>query len=281
MKKFTIPDIYKKIEENEKVSFLTAYDFPTSYFAKQAEIEMLLIGDSGGMCLLGKKNTLEVTMEEMLIMTEAVVKGNDISLIVADMPFLSYQVNNDEAVKNAGSFMQRNADAVKLEGGERVAGRVKAIVDAGIPVMGHLGLTPQNMSQLGGYKVQGKTIDSVKSLVSDVESLIDSGVFSILLEAIPNEISEMLLNKFNIPFFGIGAGRNVNGQLVISNDILGNFVGDINPKFVKKYANIQEVAVEAFKDYKKEIKNLEFPTEEHFYEINPKDLKEIKKYFSI
>ena len=181
----------------------------------------------------GKKNTLEVTMEEMLIMTEAVVKGNDISLIVADMPFLSYQVNNDEAIKNAGSFMQRNADAVKLEGGERVAERVRAIVDAGIPVMGHLGLTPQNMSQLGGYRVQGKTIDSVKSLVSDVESLIDSGVFSILLEAIPNEISEMLLNKFNIPFFGIGAGRNVNGQLVISNDILGNFVGDINPKFVK------------------------------------------------
>lgn len=279
MKKFTIQDIHKKISSNEKISFITAYDFPTSYFAKMAEIEMLLIGDSGGMCLLGKKNTLEVSMEEMLIMTEAVSNANDTAFLVADMPFMSYQVQKSKAINNAGLFMKKNVDAVKLEGGERVADKVKAIVDAGIPVMGHLGLTPQNLSQLSGYKVQGKTLISVKNLINDIQSLIDAGVFSILLEAIPNEVSKIIIEKFELPFFGIGAGNHVNGQLVISNDMLGNFVGDINPKFVKKYANLQETIIQAFKQYNEEVKNLTFPSEEHFYSIEKSNLDEIKEYF--
>mgnify|MGYP001202114083 CR=1 FL=1 len=193
MKKFTITDIYNKIEENEKISFLTAYDYPTSHFAKQAGIEMILVGDSGGMCLLGKKTTIEVNMDEMLMMTEAVAKANDTSFIVADMPFMSYQTNNYDAISNAGKFMRYNVDAVKLEGGSRVSDKVKAIVDAGIPVMGHLGLTPQAISQLGGYKVQGKTISSVQKLIQDIDSLVSAGVFSILLEAIPNEIVQQII----------------------------------------------------------------------------------------
>lgn len=280
MKKFTIPSIYKKIKENEKISFITAYDYPTSFFAKQAEIEMILVGDSGGMCLLGKKTTLEVNMDEMLIMTEAVAKANDVSFIVADMPFMSYQINNNDAVMNAGKFMRYNVDAVKLEGGGRVADRVKAIVDAGIPVMGHLGLTPQSVSQIGGYKVQGKSLESVKNLMKDIESLVNAGVFSILLEAIPNEVTEIITKNFDIAFFGIGAGVHVDGQLVISSDMLGNFVGDIDPKFVKKYLNLSEDIIFAFQNYKKDIKSLSFPSKEHFYEIDKKALDEILEFFN-
>ena len=279
MKKFTIPDIYKKIEENEKISFLTAYDYPTSHFAKQAGIEMILVGDSGGMCLLGKKTTLEVNMDEMLMMTEAVAKANDTSFIVADMPFMSYQTNNYDAISNAGKFMRYNIDAVKLEGGGRVSDKVKAIVDAGIPVMGHLGLTPQSISQMGGYRVQGKTISSVQKLMQDIDSLINAGVFAILLEAIPNEITEIITKNFDIAFFGIGAGVHVDGQLVISSDMLGNFVGDIDPKFVKKYLNIQELIIKAFENYKDDIKNLSFPSEQHFYKVDKKTLDEILNYF--
>jgi len=240
---------------------------------------MILVGDSGGMCLLGKKTTLEVNMNEMLIMTEAVAKANDTSFIVADMPFMSYQTNNDDAVSNAGKFMRFNVDAVKLEGGGRVSERVKAIVDAGIPVMGHLGLTPQSISQMGGYKVQGKSISSVQKLMQDIDSLINAGVFSILLEAIPNEITELITRNFEIAFFGIGAGVHVDGQLVISSDMLGNFVGDINPKFVKKYLNIQEIVVKAFENYKDDVKNLSFPSENHFYKIDKETLDEILNHF--
>lgn len=279
MKKFTIPDMYKKIEENEKISFLTAYDYPTSHFAKKAGIEMILVGDSGGMCLLGKKTTLEVNMDEMLMMTEAVAKANDSSFIVADMPFMSYQTNNYDAISNAGKFMRYNIDAVKLEGGGRVSGKVKAIVDAGIPVMGHLGLTPQSISQMGGYKVQGKTISSVQKLMQDIDSLINAGVFAILLEAIPNEITEIITKNFDIAFFGIGAGVHVDGQLVISSDMLGNFVGDIDPKFVKKYLNIQELVIKAFENYREDVKNLSFPSEQHFYKVDKKTLDEILNYF--
>ena len=280
MKKFTIPSIYKKIEDNEKISFITAYDFPTSHFAKEAGIEMILVGDSGGMCILGKKTTLEVNMEEMLIMTEAVSKANNASFIVADMPFMSYQINDHDAVMNAGKFMRHNVDAVKLEGGGRVTDRVRAIVDAGIPVMGHLGLTPQSVSQMGGYRVQGKSVESVKNLMQDIEALINAGVFSILLEAIPNQVTEMITKNFDIAFFGIGAGIHVDGQLVISSDMLGNFVGDIDPKFVKKYLNLKESIIGAFQEYKKDIKNLSFPSNEHFYDIDKESLEEILKFFN-
>ena len=279
MKKFSILDIHKKIQDNEKISFVTAYDFPTSFYAKQAEIEMILVGDSGGMCLLGKNTTLEVTMDEMLIMTEAVAKANLSSFIVADMPFLSYQVSNDEAIENAGRFMRFNIDAVKLEGGARMSDRVKSIVDAGIPVMGHLGLTPQSISQIGGYKVQGKSIESIEILMKDIESLINAGVFSILLEAIPNEITEIITKNYDIPFFGIGAGIHTDGQLVISNDMLGNFVGDIDPKFVKKYAKLSETIIESFTQYKADIKSLSFPSEEHYYKIDKDTLDEILENF--
>ncbi len=279
MKKFSIPDIHSKINANEKISFVTAYDFPTSFYAKEAEIEMILVGDSGGMCLLGKKSTMEVTMDEMLIMTEAVAKANSSSLIIADMPFMSYQVSNEEAVENAGNFMRFNIDGVKLEGGARMSERVRSIVDAGIPVMGHLGLTPQSLAQMGGYKVQGKSIESIDTLMKDIESLINAGAFSILLEAIPNEITEIITNNFDIPFFGIGAGIHTDGQLVISNDMLGNFVGDINPKFVRKYAQLSEIVIDSFKQYKDDIKNLNFPSEENYYEIDKNTLDEIKKNF--
>jgi 3-methyl-2-oxobutanoate hydroxymethyltransferase len=279
MKKFSILDINKKIEQKEKISFITAYDFPTSHYAMQAGIELILVGDSGGMCLLGKNTTLEVTMNEMLIMTEAVSKANRSSLIIADMPFMSYQVSNEEAVSNAGRFMTFNIGGVKLEGGERMSERVKSIVDAGIPVMGHLGLTPQSIAQMGGYKIQGKSIESINRLLADIDALIEAGVFSILLEAIPNEITKLITDKYDLPFFGIGAGIHTDGQLVISNDMLGNFVGDIDPKFVRKYANISDIVIDSFTKYKNDIKNLDFPSEENFYTIDQETLTEIEKYF--
>ena len=175
--------------------------------------------------------------------------------------------------------MRFNIDGVKLEGGARMSERVRSIVDAGIPVMGHLGLTPQSLAQMGGYKVQGKSIESMDTLMKDIESLINAGAFSILLEAIPNEITEIITNNFDIPFFGIGAGIHTDGQLVISNDMLGNFVGDINPKFVRKYAKLSEIVIDSFKQYKDDIKNLNFPSEENYYEIDKNTLDEIKKNF--
>jgi 3-methyl-2-oxobutanoate hydroxymethyltransferase len=275
-KKVTISTLKSKKEKGEKVVFITSYDYPTTHFANEADVDMILIGDYGAMALLGYKTTNEISMDEMIVMTKSVVRANKHSFLVGDMPFLSYQVSDEEAIRNAGKFIQIGCDAVKCEGGERMSKRISSIVNSGIAVMGHIGLTPQSMSQMGGYKVHGKTIESFKQMINDAKSLEDVGVFSILLEAVPNEVAKIIKNSVNIPCYGIGAGVDVDGQLVIVHDILGSFVGDVRPKFIKRFANIGDDIVAAISQYSKEVRESKFPGEDQFYPIAESDLNNIK-----
>ncbi|MBM31503.1 MAG: 3-methyl-2-oxobutanoate hydroxymethyltransferase [Chloroflexi bacterium] len=279
-RKVNINTLRLKKKRNEKITYLTAYDFPTAHFADQAEIDMLLIGDSGGMTMMGQESTISVTMDEMLMMAKSVVRGSKSTFNVGDMPFMSYQASNEDAIRNAGKLIAIGCDAVKLEGGTEVCERISAINNSGIPVMAHLGLTPQSLSQMGGYRVQGKNLSSFKKLLEDTLAVESAGAFSVLVEAIPEEVSAELYKHIKVPLYGIGAGKHVDGQLVISHDMLGLFVGDVNPKFVKKYANLSDSITNAFKEYKKDVENLSFPAEEHQYPIKEDDLKEIQKYSS-
>jgi len=279
-RKVNINTLRLKKAKKQKVSYLTAYDFPTAYFADQAEIDMLLIGDSGGMTMMGKKSTISVTMDEMLMMAKSVVRGAKSTFNIGDMPFMSYHASNEDAIRNAGKFIAIGCDAVKLEGGTEACERITSINNAGIPVMAHLGLTPQSLSQMGGYRVQGKNLASFEKLLEDTVAVEEAGAFSILIEAIPEEVSAELYKHITIPLYGIGAGKYVDGQLVISHDMLGLFVGEVDPKFVKKYLDLSESITNAFSQYKKDVENLSFPSEEHLYPIKEDDLKEIKRYSS-
>lgn len=276
-KKVTVSTLKTKQEKGEKVVFITSYDYPTAHFANMADVDMILIGDSGGMALLGYNTTNEVSMDEMIMMAKAVVKGNKHAFLVGDMPFLSYQVSDEEAVRNAGKFIQVGCDSIKLEGGERMQSRIAAITNAGIAVMGHIGLTPQSMGQQGGYKVHGKTTESFEQLIRDAKAIEKAGAFAILLEAIPNDVAEIVRNSVKIPCYGIGAGLKVDGQLVIVHDILGTFVGDIRPKFIKRFAEIGDEITKAIKQYTKEVRDEKFPSAEQFYPISNEDLEKIKK----
>lgn len=276
-KKVTTTTLRSKKEKGEKVVFITSYDYPTAHFANEADVDMILIGDSGAMALLGYKTTNEVSMDEMIMMAKAVVRANKHAFLVGDMPFLSYQTSNEDAIRNAGRFIQAGCDSIKCEGGERMAERVAAISNAGIAVMGHIGLTPQNMSQQGGYKVHGKTLESFQQLILDAKALEAAGAFAILLEAIPNDVAEIVKNSVKIPCYGIGAGTEVDGQLVIVHDILGTFVGDIRPKFIKRFANIGDDITNAIKQYTQEVREQKFPSKEQFYPISQDDLDKIKK----
>lgn len=279
-RKININTLRLKKRRNEKVTYLTAYDFPTAHFADQAEIDMLLIGDSGGMTMMGQESTISVTMDEMLMMAKSVVRGAKSTFNVGDMPFMSYQASNEDAIRNAGKLIAIGCDAVKLEGGTEVCERISAIDNAGIPVMAHLGLTPQSLSQMGGYRVQGKNLSSFKKLLEDTLAVESAGAFSVLIEAIPEDVSAELYKHIKVPLYGIGAGKHVDGQLVISHDMLGLFVGEVDPKFVKKYLNLSESITNAFKEYKKDVESLSFPAQDHLYPIKEEDLKEIQKYSS-
>lgn len=263
-------------DRGDHVVFLTAYDYPTAHFADEAGVDMILVGDSGGMTMLGHPNTMPVTMTEMLVMACAVTRAVKRAFVVGDMPFMSYQRSDEDAIGNAGRFLAEAAcDAVKCEGGKRVVPRVRAMVDAGIPVMGHIGLTPQNMSQLGGYRVQGRNVESYRELLNDALALQEAGCFSLLLEAIPNEVAGQVRDALDIPCYGIGAGRLLDGQLVIVHDMLGTFVGDIRPKFVKRYAELGAATTEAIKSYAADVRSGAFPTEDHFYSIPDDELEAI------
>ena len=277
-KKITLPVLRNRKKNNKKISWVTAYDFATASFAEQAGIDMILVGDSGGMTMMGKSSTISVTMEEMIMFTSSVLRGIKTCFVVADMPFMSYQVSNEEAVRNAGRLMALGSDAVKLEGGKEMAPRIKAITDAGIPVVSHLGLTPQSLSQLGGYRVQGRSLTSFKNLLNDIISVEDAGAAFHLLECVPEEVTAEIYKHVKNPLYGIGSGRNVDGQLVISHDMLGLFVGDVDPKFVKKYANLSKTIKDSFTNYIDDIKNSEFPKEEHLYSIEGEDLEKIQNY---
>jgi 3-methyl-2-oxobutanoate hydroxymethyltransferase len=275
-KKVTVATLASYKARGQRAVFVTAYDYPTAVFADRAGVDMLLVGDSAAMTVLGHPNTLGVSMDEMLVFARAVCRGAKRALVVGDLPFLSYQVSDGEAVRNAGAFLIAGCDAVKCEGGARIAGRVRAMTDAGIAVMGHLGLTPQSQSQLGGYRVQGKTLAAVQRLTDDALALEEAGAFAVLLEAVPAEAAAYVRERVSVLVYGIGAGPHVDGQLVISHDILGSFVGDIRPRFVRRYADLDVEVENAFRAYAADVRDGRFPAPEHLYPIEPAHEAEIR-----
>jgi 3-methyl-2-oxobutanoate hydroxymethyltransferase len=262
-KKVTTRAFREKKERGEPITMLTAYDYPTAAAMDQAGIDSILVGDSLAMVVLGYENTLPVTMEEMLHHCRAVSRGAKTALLVGDMPFMSYQVSVEEAVRNAGRFLQQgNMDAVKLEGGRERIEAVRAITGAGIPVMGHLGLTPQSIHQLGGFRAQGKTATAAKRLLEDALLLEEAGCFSIVLESVPARLAELVSQRIHIPTIGIGAGVGCDGQVLVSHDLLGLF-DRFTPKFVKKYADFHGEMQRAFVEYIQDVQAKIFPAEEH------------------
>ena len=266
-KKHSIHSIRKMKTNGEKVAWLTAYDYPTAEFAEAAGMDMLLVGDSLGMCVYGYEGTVPVTMDQCIVHCEAVRRGAPNTFVMGDMPFLSYQISDEDAVRNAGRFLKEaGVDALKLEGGKRVISRIKAILDAGIVVCGHIGLTPQSSGQLGGHKAQGRTIASARTLIEDALAIEDAGAQMLLLEAVPPEVAGFIAQRLSIPVFGIGGGLDTDGQLLIVSDIIGQFQA-FTPKFVKKYCNVAQVVTNAMKDYVSEVKAGEFPADEHCYHM--------------
>lgn len=262
-KKVTTLALRQKKERGEPITMLTAYDYPTAQAIDASGIEVILVGDSLGMVVLGYENTLPVTMEEMLHHCRAVARGAKSAMLVGDMPFMSYQVSVEQAVTNAGRFLQQGGmDAVKLEGGRDRADAVRAIVGAGIPVMGHLGLTPQSVHQLGGFRPQGKTASAAKLLIEDAHLLEEAGCYSLVLESVPARLAELVSRRLSIPTIGIGAGAGCDGQVLVTHDLLGLF-DRFTPKFVKKYANIHAEMQRAFSEYAAEVQDRVFPAAEH------------------
>ncbi|HMI59093.1 MAG TPA: 3-methyl-2-oxobutanoate hydroxymethyltransferase [Gemmatimonadaceae bacterium] len=262
-------------QRGEPAVWITAYDYPTAVFADRAGADVLLVGDSAAMTMLGHENTTSITMDEMLVFTRAVCRGAKRTLVVGDMPFLSYQVSNARAILNAGAFVAAGCGAVKIEGGRRVAPRVRALADAGIAVMGHLGLTPQSLGQLGGYRVQGKTLAAAQLLLEDTLALQEAGAFAVLLEAIPAETALFIRERVDLLVYGIGAGPHVDGQLVIAHDVLGSFVGDIAPRFVRRYAEVGAATEQAIRAYAADVRASRFPAPEHCYPIDDEDAAEL------
>jgi len=265
MKKITILDIQRMKEEGKRIPVLTAYDYPMARILDEAGIPILLVGDSAGMVVAGYKDTLPVTMEEMLYHTSSVVRGREKALVVTDMPFLSYQTSIEDARRNAGRLIKEGgAEAVKLEGGKRVEDVIKAIVDMDIPVMGHIGLTPQSIHRMGGYRVQGRGEEDRKRLIRDARLLEKAGVFSIVLEGIPADLAREITETLSIPTIGIGAGPYCNGQVLVLHDMLGLY-GDITPKFVKRYVDMKGVITSAVKEYIEDVEKGRFPGKEHSF----------------
>ncbi len=266
-KKKTIQDFIMMKGNGERISMLTAYDASLASMIDAAGIEMVLVGDSLGNVLLGYESTVPVTMEEMLHHCKAVRRGIKHAFLVGDMPFMSYQVSKGEAISNAGRFLKEaGCDAVKLEGGTEVCDTVRAIVRAGIPVMGHIGLTPQTASQLGGYKVQGKDEESARKLLQSARDLGSAGAFSIVLECIPTQLSDEITKAVSIPTIGIGAGKFCDGQVLVTHDMVGMYDKFI-PSFVKQYAHLAPQIKEAVSAYNEEVKNGSFPDEEHSFNM--------------
>ncbi len=275
-KKITPIDIQTMKKEGKKISMLTAYDYPMALLEDRAGIEIILVGDSLGMTVLGYENTLPVTMDEMIHHTKAVTRGAKHALIIGDMPFMSYQTSEREAIYNAGRFMKEGgADAVKLEGGASVKETVKAIVKAGIPVMGHIGLTPQMISMLGGFKVQGKDAQAAKKIIDDALILEEAGAFSVLLEAIPAPIAKMITERLKVPTIGIGAGVHCDGQVLVVHDLLGLF-DRFTPKFAKRYVNLSEQILQALNLYREEVSQGLFPTDQHSFHMDEKELRKVQ-----
>jgi len=260
-------DLHQMKRAGEKIAWLTAYDYPTAQFEEAAGVDMILVGDSLGMCVYGYPGTVPVTMDQCIVHAEAVRRGAPGTFIVGDMPLGSYQPSDEEAVRNAIRFLKEaNVDAIKLEGGVRTVSRVKAILDAGVAVCGHIGLTPQSSGQLGGHKAQGRTLESAKLVVEDARALYEAGVQLLLVEAVPPEVAGFIRAELPIPVLGIGAGEDVDGQLLIVSDVLGTFAA-FTPKFVKKYADLAAVSTAALTEYVDDVRGGAFPEEQHCYRM--------------
>jgi 3-methyl-2-oxobutanoate hydroxymethyltransferase len=266
-KKKSIHDFLQMKKDRKKIAFLTSYDFPTAQFAEVAGLDMLLVGDSLGMCVYGYEGTVPVVMDQMIFHAQAVRRGAPNTFVIGDMPFMSYQSTVEKAVENAGRFLKEaGCDAIKLEGGKRVARVIQAIVDAGIVVMGHVGLTPQSSGQLGGHKAQGRTAEQANLVVEDALAVQEAGAHMILLEAIPPEVGQYISSTLRIPVLSIGAGPGCDGQLLIVSDLIGQFQA-FTPKFVRKYCNVAEVVTNALKAYCTDVREASFPAEEHCYRM--------------
>lgn len=274
--KTTIAQLSKMKQEGRKISMLTAYDFATASMIDEAGVDTVLVGDSLGMVILGYDSTVPVTMDEMIHHCKAVRRGIKYALLIGDMPFMSYNISKEEAVRNAGRFIKEaGCDAVKLEGGTEMADTVKAIVDAGIPVCAHIGLTPQTAVKLSGFKVQGKDAEGARELLESAKALDEAGAFMIVFECIPDAIAAQITKEISMPTIGIGAGPDCDGQVLVTNDLLGLYEKFV-PKFVKQYVNLAPQIKEALAGYVKEVQSGDFPGPEHCFRMNPEELEKTK-----
>jgi len=264
MKKVTILDIMKMKQDGKKIPVLTAYDYPTARILDEAGMPIILVGDSAGMVFAGCKNTLSVTMDEMRYHTRAVARGSKNALIVTDMPFLSYQVSIEDARRNAGLLVREGAEAVKLEGGVIMADTIKAIVDMDVPVMGHIGLTPQSVHRMGGYRVQGREKKQRKRLLDDARAVERAGAFCVVLEGIPADLAKEITERISIPTIGIGAGPSCDGQVLVIHDVL-DLYDDVKPKFIKRYVNLKQIISSAVNEYIGDVREEKFPGKEHSF----------------
>jgi 3-methyl-2-oxobutanoate hydroxymethyltransferase len=275
--KIMIPDLLAMKKNGKKITMITAYSFPQAQCVDEAGIDIILVGDSLGMVELGYRDTVPVTMEEMLAHTKAVMRGVKRAHVVGDMPFMSYNISREQAVTNAGILYKDGlCDSVKLEGGQDMAPMAAAIVKAGIPVFGHIGLTPQTANMLGGFKVQGKSIDAARKVVDDALAIQDAGAFAVVLEAIPRQLARIITEKLTIPTIGIGGGVDCDGQVLVLHDLVGLFKR-FTPKFVKVYADVYSVQMEAVKSYISDVQGSRFPAEEHTFTMKEEAVAELRK----
>ena len=267
--------------KSQKITAITAYDYSFAKIADDAEIDIILVGDSGAMVMFGYDTTSPATMEEMLLMSKAVSRGATKSLLVGDMPFMSYQTSIDDAIRNAGRFIKEGGmQAIKIEGDRNVAKTIRSITKAGIPVMGHIGLQPQMAQSWDGYRVHGTDYSSAKQLIEDAHELEQAGAFCIVLEMITEEVSKLISESLTIPTIGIGSGKYCDGQILVLHDLL-NLNDSLNPKFVKQYANLKKETQKALSNYKNDVTFNNFPTNNHSWSLEPSELKKLQKYFGI
>jgi 3-methyl-2-oxobutanoate hydroxymethyltransferase len=276
-KQVTILDIQQAKAQGRKLVMVTAYDYPFGLLADQAEVDLVLVGDSLGMVVMGLDGTVEVTMEDMIHHIKAVMRGCKGPLVIGDMPFMSYNTSIRDAIMNAGRLLKEGGcESIKLEGGVDFAPTIESIVKAGIPVQGHIGLTPQTASALGGFKMQGKDASAAKQIIDDARALEDAGVFSMILEAVPAPLGKLVAEAVNVPVIGIGAGPDVDGQVLVFHDVVGLFDRFV-PKFVKQYTNVRKIIIEALKEYNREVVEGSFPGPEHSFKMPDEALDQLKK----
>jgi len=264
------------MKNSKKITVLTSYDYTTAQLCDKAGVDILLVGDSGGMVMLGYENTIPVTMEQMCFFTEAVTRGRQNAMVVADLPFMSYQASKSQAIENSGRLIKAGADAVKLEGGLEVKDTVRGIVEVGIPVMGHIGFQPQTTTLQEGYRVQAKTRDAALKLIESAKVLEEAGAFSIALEMVTKEVSKIISNSINIPTIGIGSGPDCDGQVLVFHDVVGLYE-KIKPKFAKRYLELSCEIVKAVESYKNDVVSGKFPTNEHSFSMDKSELERLKK----